>query len=114
MRGFAQGLALIVGAVGSHFLFGFVITPTFMLGCALVIAAIFTYGGTAQTPAELCESLCGASDVSGGAHGAPSSTQADDEEGSAGLLKDSTSTKTHGSNLSPEDDDSEDYASAPR
>ena len=114
LRGFAQGLALIFGAIGSSFLFGFQITcvharhdgshaspspgppppppspappqplaaavtslppwpprpPTpnrparhlrtiFTLGCALVIAAIFLYGSSAQTPQELCESLGG-------------------------------------------------------
>ncbi|KOO35103.1 hypothetical protein Ctob_015451, partial [Chrysochromulina tobinii] len=31
----------------------------FSFGCALVIAAIFLYGSSAQTPQELCESLGG-------------------------------------------------------
>lgn len=59
LRGFAQALALIVGAVGSYFLFDFHISLMFTLGVALVIAAVFIYGSSAQTPQELCESLGG-------------------------------------------------------
>merc|ERR1712060_128529 len=49
LRGFAQALAIIVGAVGSYFLFGFVFTAAFCLGVALVIASVFMYGAKAQT-----------------------------------------------------------------
>ena len=44
LRGFAQGLALIVGALGSYFLFEFKITPLFIGGVILVIVATFLYG----------------------------------------------------------------------
>ena len=54
LRGFAQALAIIVGSIGSYFIFGFLITPAFMLGVALVIAAVFLYGAKAQTPLDLC------------------------------------------------------------
>lgn len=63
LRGFSQGLALIFGAIGSYFLFNFQITTVFTLGCLLVIAAIFIYGSSAQTPYELCELMGGASFV---------------------------------------------------
>jgi len=59
LRGFAQGLALIIGAVGSYFLFGFNLSLTFCGGVLLVIAAIFLYGSPHRTPQELCEALCG-------------------------------------------------------
>ena len=61
LRGFAQALAIIVGAVGSYFLFGFVLTPIFTLGCTLVISAVFMYAAKSQTPMELCG--CGCSGV---------------------------------------------------
>jgi len=57
LRGFAQGLALIVGALGSYFLFEFKITPLFIGGVVLVIVATFLYGASAKTPLELCEYL---------------------------------------------------------
>jgi len=84
LRGFSQGLALIVGAIGSAFLFDFKITYVFSMGCALVIAAIFLYGSSAQTPQELCESICGT---------APAGVRTDytevAKEVQAGLLKES-------------------------
>ena len=49
LRGFAQAVALIVGSIGSHFLFSFDITRAFLFGVALVISAIFLYGGTCDT-----------------------------------------------------------------
>jgi hypothetical protein len=55
-----QGLAIIFGAVGSHFLFAFHLTPMFVLGALLVIVSSFLYGSSAQTPSELCEALCAA------------------------------------------------------
>jgi len=58
LRGFAQGLALIIGAVGSYFLFGFKLSLTFCGGVLLVIAAIFLYGSPYRTPHELCGALC--------------------------------------------------------
>jgi len=59
MKSFAQGIAIIIGAIGSYLLFSFHISATFCGGVGLVIGAIFLYGGKAQTPQELCESLCG-------------------------------------------------------
>jgi len=49
LRGFAQGLALIIGALGSYFLFGFELSLTFCGGVLLVIAAIFLYGTCSPT-----------------------------------------------------------------
>ena len=54
LRGFAQALAIIMGAVGSHFIFGATFGPSFMLGVALVITSVFLYGAKASTPAEIC------------------------------------------------------------
>ena len=59
LRNFAAGLAIIVAAGGSYFFFEFHLTPKFFGGVMLVICAIFIYGGSAQTPQELCPSLCG-------------------------------------------------------
>ena len=59
LRGFAQGLALIIGAVGSYLLFDFHLSLTFCFGVLLVIVAIFMYGSPMQSPQELCEALCG-------------------------------------------------------
>jgi len=53
LRGFAQGLALIVGALGSWLFFGFQITARFVFGCSLVILAIFIYGSNTSSPADL-------------------------------------------------------------
>ena len=49
LRGFAQAVALIVGAVGSHVIFAFAFTRDFLLGVCFVICAIFLYGGTCDT-----------------------------------------------------------------
>ncbi|EOD20341.1 hypothetical protein EMIHUDRAFT_75222 [Emiliania huxleyi CCMP1516] len=57
LRSFAQGLAIVSGAVGSYLLFDFQITAQFMLGVVLVIGAVFLYGAQASTPTELCEQL---------------------------------------------------------
>ena len=59
LRGFAQALALIIGALGSYVLFEFHLTFMFSLGCALVIGAVFLYGSSASSPQELCEALAG-------------------------------------------------------
>lgn len=59
LRGFAQALALIIGALGSYMLFEFHLTFMFSLGCALVIGAVFLYGSSARSPQELCEALAG-------------------------------------------------------
>ena len=64
LRGFAQALAIIVGSLGSCFLFGFVLEPTFLLGATLVIAAVFMYGAKAQRPLELCCPLASAAEES--------------------------------------------------
>ena len=42
--GARQACAIIVGGVGSVFLFDFAITPRFVCGVALVILSIFVYG----------------------------------------------------------------------
>jgi len=55
LRGFAQALAIIMGAIGSHFVFGSTFGASFVVGVGLVIASIFMYGATAATPYELCE-----------------------------------------------------------
>ena len=54
LRGFAQALAIIMGAIGSHFIFGSTFGASFMLGVALVIASVFLYGAQAKHPSELC------------------------------------------------------------
>jgi UDP-sugar transporter A1/2/3 len=59
LRGFAQALALIIGAIGSWVIFDFHLTFMFSLGCALVIGAVFLYGSSANSPQELCEALAG-------------------------------------------------------
>ena len=63
LRGFAQALALIIGAIGSWMIFDFHLTFMFATGCALVIGAVFLYGSSAQTPQELCEALAGCNPV---------------------------------------------------
>ena len=62
LRGFAQGLALIVGAIGSWLLFSFQVTLSFCVGVLLVSLAIFLYGSPMQTPHELLDACarCGA------------------------------------------------------
>ena len=55
LRGFAQGVAIIVGAVGSHYIFGFELSAVFIVGVGAVLVAVFLYGG----PPDLCPSLCG-------------------------------------------------------
>lgn len=44
LRNFAQACAIIVGGLGSWFLFGFQITMPFVVGVGLVILSIFLYG----------------------------------------------------------------------
>jgi len=53
IRGFAQAVAIIFGAVGSYFLFGFHFTGSFLMGVVCVILAILLYGG-AIDPIEMC------------------------------------------------------------
>ena len=53
LRGFAQAVAIILGAVGSHFLFSFHFTGSFLLGVVCVCASILLYGG-ALNPAGWC------------------------------------------------------------
>ena len=55
LRGFAQGVAIIVGAIGSHYIFGFELSAVFIVGVGAVLVAVFLYGG----PPHLCPSLCG-------------------------------------------------------
>jgi len=52
LRNFAQACAIIVGGLGSWLLFGFVITPRFVGGVALVIGSIFVYGSTIEQLTE--------------------------------------------------------------
>ena len=66
LRGFAQALAIIMGAVGSHFIFGSMFGPSFVVGVGLVIASVFLYGAQAKTPAELCVSSLESVDVKAG------------------------------------------------
>lgn len=48
LRNFAQACAIIVGGLGSWFLFGFQITSPFVIGVALVIGSIFLYGANPE------------------------------------------------------------------
>ena len=48
LRSFAQACAIIVGSVGSMYLFDFQISPRFLGGVALVIASIFLYSATEE------------------------------------------------------------------
>lgn len=57
LRGFAQALAIIMGAVGSYFYFGTTFGGSFAIGVLLVIASVFLYGETTRTPAELIGKL---------------------------------------------------------
>jgi UDP-sugar transporter A1/2/3 len=54
LRGFAQGLALIIGAIGSYFLFDFPITPLFTGGAALVMIAVRAPPARPRSPAHAC------------------------------------------------------------
>ena len=80
LRGFAQGLALIVGAIGSAVLFDFHLTMLFsagvgfVIGVFLVILSIFIYGSSAQTPQELCEALGGVCPTALGGDFTPATT----------------------------------------
>ena len=91
LKSFSQGIAIIIGAIGSYLLFSFNISLTFCGGVALVIGAIFLYGGKSQTPQELCESLCGTCCGSRSVEPAENSAmlvgaeEADDAEGRAPL-----------------------------
>lgn len=62
LRGFAQALAIIMGAVGSYFFFSFTFSSAFVVGVALVIASVFLYGDKTRTPCELASKVasCGA------------------------------------------------------
>lgn len=53
LRGFAQALAIIMGAVGSYFVFGTTFSGFFAIGVVLVIASVFLYGERTKTPSEL-------------------------------------------------------------
>ena len=48
LRNFAQACAIIVGGIGSWYLFGFQITTRFVMGVALVIGSIFIYGSSLE------------------------------------------------------------------
>ena len=61
LRGFAQALAIIMGAVGSFFVFGTTFGGSFAAGVALVIGSVFLYGDSSKTPGELCAKMCGTS-----------------------------------------------------
>ena len=83
LRGFAQALALIIGALGSWVLFEFQLTFMFSLGCAFVIGAVFLYGSSARSPQELCEALAGCTSPSDAAKelGADKASLMDSAEG---------------------------------
>lgn len=46
LKGFATSISIIGSSLASVYLFNFVLTVNFMLGCAMVIYATFLYGGT--------------------------------------------------------------------
>jgi len=54
LRGFAQGVSIVVVAICSWVLFGFQMTPTFWLGACLVCFGTALYGAKARTLSELC------------------------------------------------------------
>mmetsp|Transcript_1166 Transcript_1166/g.2280 ORF Transcript_1166/g.2280 Transcript_1166/m.2280 type:complete len:168 (+) Transcript_1166:2-505(+) len=64
IRGFAQAVAIIFGAMGSYLLFDFHITPSFVVGVCFVIVAILLYGG-AIDPEDIGKRLCPARDARG-------------------------------------------------
>ena len=51
LKGFATSLSIIISCIAAMFLFSFQITPTFTLGAAIVIIAIYLYG-MPQAPAK--------------------------------------------------------------
>ena len=57
LRGFAQALAIIMGAIGSHIVFGTTFGTSFANGVVLVIASVFLYGETTKTPSGLIYKL---------------------------------------------------------
>jgi len=58
VRGFAQAVAIIFGALGSWFLFDFQISTSFVVGVFFVIGAILLYGGAISVQdCDLC-SIC--------------------------------------------------------
>jgi len=58
LRGFAQAVAIIFGAVGSYFLFDFHFTVSFVIGVLFVIGAILIFGEAVTFP-YVCEMVCG-------------------------------------------------------
>jgi len=58
LRGFAQAVAIIFGAVGSYFLFDFHFTVSFVIGVLFVIGAILIFGEAVTFP-DVCEMVCG-------------------------------------------------------
>jgi UDP-sugar transporter A1/2/3 len=90
LRGFAQALALIVGAIGSWLLFDFHLTPMFSLGVVLVIGAVFLYGSNARSPQELCETLSGTTFAAccGGSATPQSMTSPESTDSNASLMAD--------------------------
>ena len=57
LRGFAQALAIIMGAAGSYIVFGTTFGASFANGVVLVIASVFLYGESTKTPSGLIYKL---------------------------------------------------------
>ena len=56
LRGFAQGFAILLGALGSYMLFGLELTPLFSVGGALVLLSIPIYEGIlCRAPFQDCD-----------------------------------------------------------
>jgi len=49
IKGFATSIAIVVSTILSTFMFGFIISPQFVLGAVVVIAAVYIYSMPAQT-----------------------------------------------------------------
>ena len=59
LRNFAQACAIIVGGLGSWWLFGFQITTPFVIGVGLVILSIFIYGSKPEQITAWIEQMKG-------------------------------------------------------
>jgi len=107
LRGFAQAVALIIGAIGSAVLFDFHLTATFWFGVALAIAAVFLYGAPAQTPQELCEQLAGTNPCVAATKAWVSPREFSADEVKAPLTGSGSSGGSSGSSKSADDNETE-------
>ena len=59
LRGFAQGFAILLGAIGSYLFFGLQLTPFFSLGALLVLLSIPMYDGLLSSCCPRLAACCG-------------------------------------------------------